>query len=117
MGDRTIKVEVVYALLGKQEILAVTLPDGATVRQAIESSGILQKYPEIDLVKNKLGVFAKLIKPDAGRISGWKRTGTPRWSPPGAGRPPATAWSRCANCRAPARRPMQTRRPTSRLAG
>ena len=60
-----ISVEVVYALPEKQEVLTVRLTEGATVRQAIESSAILQKYPEIDLTKNKLGVFAKLTKPDA----------------------------------------------------
>lgn len=65
MTERTITVEVVYALPAKQEILSVRLPEGATLRQAVESSGVLQKYPEIDLAKNKFGVFAKLTKPDA----------------------------------------------------
>lgn len=60
-----VNVEVVYALPGKQEILAQKLPQGTTVRQAIEASGVLLKYPEIDLTKNKLGIFAKLTKPDA----------------------------------------------------
>ena len=58
-------IEVVYALPKKQEILPVKLPAGATVREAIETSGILRKYPEIDLGKNKIGVFAKLTKSDA----------------------------------------------------
>ena len=61
----SIRVEVVYPLPQKQEIFFVNLPAGATVRQAIEASGVLQKYPEIDLSKNKFGVFAKLAKPDA----------------------------------------------------
>jgi uncharacterized protein len=60
-----ISVEVVYALPQKQEIFAIKLPENGTVRQAIEASGVLQKYPEIDLTKNKLGIFAKLAKPDA----------------------------------------------------
>ncbi|MEI7613444.1 MAG: RnfH family protein [Betaproteobacteria bacterium] len=59
-----INIEVVYPLPDKQELFSVKLPVGATVRQAIEASGILQKYPEIDLSKNKLGIFAKLAKPD-----------------------------------------------------
>ena len=59
-----ISVEVVYPLAQKQEIFTVKLPEGATVRQAIEVSGVLQKYPEIDLTKNKLGIFAKLAKPE-----------------------------------------------------
>lgn len=60
-----IKVEVIYALPQKQELVSVQVEEGATVRQAIEASGLLAKYPEIDLAKNKLGVFAKLAKPDA----------------------------------------------------
>lgn len=60
-----LNIEVVYALPAKQEIVAVKLPEGATARQAIEASGLLAKYPEIDLAKNKLGVFAKLTKPDS----------------------------------------------------
>lgn len=63
--SESIRVEVVYALPQKQEIFAVTLPVGATVLQAIEASGVLQKYQEIDLAKNKFGVFAKLVKADA----------------------------------------------------
>ena len=60
-----ISVEVVYPLPQKQEIFTVKLiSEGATVRQAIEASGVLLKYPEIDLAKNKLGIFAKLAKPE-----------------------------------------------------
>lgn len=60
-----LNVEVVYPLSDKQEVFAVRVPAGATVRQAIEASGVLGKYPEIDLAKNKLGIYAKLTKPDA----------------------------------------------------
>ena len=60
-----ISIEVVYALPKKQEVFTLKLPEGTTVRQAVEASGVLQKYPEIDLLKNKLGIFAKLVKPDA----------------------------------------------------
>lgn len=60
----SMRIEVVYALPQKQEIFTVDLPAGATLRQAVEACGVLKKYPEIDLAKNKLGVFAKLSKPD-----------------------------------------------------
>lgn len=60
-----LSIEVVYPLPHEQEVFTVRLPVGASVRQAIEASGILRKYPEIDLDRNKLGVFAKLVKPDA----------------------------------------------------
>ena len=60
----TIAIEVVYALPEKQEVVAVHLPAGGTVAQAIEASGLLGKHPEIDLAKNKLGIFSKLAKQD-----------------------------------------------------
>ena len=58
-------IEVIYALPAKQQLITLKLPVGSTVRQAIDASGLLQKHPEIDLAKNKIGVFAKLSKPDA----------------------------------------------------
>lgn len=60
------KIEITYALPDRQELVNVDLPEGSTVMQAIEASGLLQKYPEIDPGGvNKLGVFAKLAKADA----------------------------------------------------
>lgn len=59
-----VQIEVIYALAQRQEIARLTLPEGSTAQQAIEASGFLQKFPEIDLSKNKLGVYAKLVKPD-----------------------------------------------------
>ncbi len=58
-------IEVVYALPAKQQLVTLQLPAGSSVRQAIDASGLLQKHPEIDLTKNKIGIFAKLTKPDA----------------------------------------------------
>ncbi len=60
----TIHVEVVYALPERQEIASLNLPSGSTAGQAIEASGLLAKFPEIDLTRNKLGIYAKLAKPD-----------------------------------------------------
>lgn len=62
-NDR-IRVQITYALPERQDIVTVELPAGATAQQAVEASGLLQKYPDIDLAKNKLGVFAKLVKAD-----------------------------------------------------
>jgi putative ubiquitin-RnfH superfamily antitoxin RatB of RatAB toxin-antitoxin module len=60
----TIQVEVVYALPERQDVAGISLPAGSTVGQAIEASGLLAKHPEIDLSRNKLGIYAKLARVD-----------------------------------------------------
>mgnify|MGYP001443408948 CR=1 FL=1 len=64
MSADTIQVEVIYALSASQPLLRVTLTEGATVAEAIHASGMLERFPEIDLAKNKVGIFSKLVKPD-----------------------------------------------------
>ena len=65
VSEQQIRVEVVYALPQRQEIFSLSLPAGSTAREAVAASGVLAKFPEIDLAKNKLGVFARLVRPDA----------------------------------------------------
>lgn len=55
-----LSIEVCYALANEQALIAVDLPEGATLQQAIDASGILQRYPQIDLGTQKVGVFGKL---------------------------------------------------------
>lgn len=64
MSDR-INIEVVYALPHEQILLQLQMPQHATVAEAIKLSGVLEKHPEIDLGKNKLGIFGKLTRTDA----------------------------------------------------
>ena len=59
-----IQVEVIYALPHEQKLLKVEVPQGTTLEGAIEVSGILNKYPDIDLSSNKVGIFSKLSKLD-----------------------------------------------------
>ncbi|NTV94931.1 MAG: RnfH family protein [Thiobacillus sp.] len=60
-----INVEVIYALRDRQQTVRLTVEEGCTVKGAIERSGLLAEHPEIDLAKNKLGIWNKLAKPDA----------------------------------------------------
>ena len=64
MSEADIHVEVVYALPAQQPLLRVQLAEGATVEDAIRASGVLDAFPEIDLAKNKVGIFSKLVKLD-----------------------------------------------------
>jgi putative ubiquitin-RnfH superfamily antitoxin RatB of RatAB toxin-antitoxin module len=59
------KVQVVYATPQRQTVLAVELPDGATVQQALDKSGILGRCPEIDLATQKVGIYGKVTALDA----------------------------------------------------
>ena len=57
----TLSIEVCYALPeGKSAICAISLGEGVTVREAIEASGLLARFPEIDLNVQKVGVFGKI---------------------------------------------------------
>jgi hypothetical protein len=46
------------------------MPEGTTARQAVERSGILQRFPEIDLDQVNLGIFGQVVSPDAGLRDG-----------------------------------------------
>lgn len=63
MGNE-IKVEIAYALPQEQVILSLAVAPGTTIQQAIEQSSMLKKFPDIDLARNKLGIFGKLSKPE-----------------------------------------------------
>jgi putative ubiquitin-RnfH superfamily antitoxin RatB of RatAB toxin-antitoxin module len=58
----TMPVEVVYALPDRQVIVALDVPADASIADVIAQSGLLEQFPEIDLGKNKAGVFGKLAK-------------------------------------------------------
>lgn len=60
-----INIEVVYALPDEQILLKQIVPAGTTIAEAVQSSGVLARHPEIDLSINKLGLFGKLSKADA----------------------------------------------------
>ena len=60
-----IPVEVAYARPDEQLIIPLEVAPGTTVQQAIELSGILEHFPEIDLNENKVGVFGKITRPDS----------------------------------------------------
>lgn len=64
MTEETFEVEVAYATEEEQVILPVKARKGITVAQAIEQSGIVDHFPEIDVETVKVGVFGKAAKKD-----------------------------------------------------
>lgn len=57
-------IEVAYALPYQQTVLTMTVLPNTTVRDAIIQSGILARFPEIDLAVNKIGIYSRLVKGD-----------------------------------------------------
>ncbi|MEC7595932.1 MAG: RnfH family protein [Pseudomonadota bacterium] len=57
-------VEVAYALSDKQSLISLELEEGVTVKEAIEASGILETYKQIDLSKDRVGIFSKFATLD-----------------------------------------------------
>lgn len=59
------KIGVAYAGSGGKFWVQVDVPDGATVVDGIVASGLLERCPDIDLDRQKVGVFGKVVKKDA----------------------------------------------------
>ncbi|MDO8846194.1 MAG: RnfH family protein [Methylicorpusculum sp.] len=57
-------VGVCYAEADRQLWLRLEVPDGSTIEQAIELSGVLKHYPDINLDTQKVGIFGKIVKLD-----------------------------------------------------
>jgi hypothetical protein len=64
MNNNKIKIEVVYALPNEQHLLTLDVKPETTLAEAVKLSGLADKYPEIDLIKGKFGLFGKLSKAD-----------------------------------------------------
>ena len=57
-----IVVEVVYAYPERYFLKKLTLENPITIQNAIVQSGVLEKYTEIDLRQNKVGIFSRTTK-------------------------------------------------------
>lgn len=59
-----LSIEVCYARPEAQTLVALSLPAGATVGDALAASGMSARHPEIDPATAKVGVFGKLATLD-----------------------------------------------------
>ena len=57
-----LKIELIYATKECQEILKLEVQAGSDIEHCIETSGILEQFPEIDLASMKVGIFSQ-VKP------------------------------------------------------
>ncbi len=65
MARAEIEVSVVYALPAGQTVVRLCVSTQATVKQAIERSGLLAQHAEIDITTARVGVFGKRVRLDA----------------------------------------------------
>lgn len=56
-----VEIEVVYAAVDRQALLAVTMPVGTSLRAAVLASGIAAQFPELVLADCPLGIFGKVV--------------------------------------------------------
>ena len=56
---QSIEVEIAYALNTMQILKKIRVPKGTTLEKAVQLSGIMKQFPEIDLNKNRVGIFSK----------------------------------------------------------
>lgn len=54
-------VSVAYGTAARQSVVAVQWQEGLTARAALDQSGLLDEYPEIDTRNLILGIFGRLI--------------------------------------------------------
>jgi len=71
-AEDEITVEVCYARADLQAVSTVKVTAGATVGEALRRSGLLERFPEIDLKANIVGVFGKKVTLDR-RLSDGER--------------------------------------------
>lgn len=60
MKPESWRVEVAYATPRCQEVVELPVHPGTTIEQAIRASGMLERFPEIDLSQHRVGIFGEL---------------------------------------------------------
>ena len=56
-----ITVEVAYALPQRQQLTTLQVAPGTTAYEAVQQSGVVQQFPEIDPENVKMGIFGQAL--------------------------------------------------------
>lgn len=62
MTEKSITVEVIYATKDGHATETLRLPAGATVGHALATSGLLARFPEIDLTRQAVGIYGARVR-------------------------------------------------------
>jgi putative ubiquitin-RnfH superfamily antitoxin RatB of RatAB toxin-antitoxin module len=61
---KRLRVEVAYALPERQVLIALEVEEGTTALGAIERSGILRQFPQVNPRRDGVGVFGRQVAPE-----------------------------------------------------
>ena len=64
MADDVITVEVAYGSAESQLLIELQVQRGTTLIEAIRLSGIADKFPEINVIDSRKGIFGKFEEDD-----------------------------------------------------
>lgn len=70
MADERLQVEVAVAWPERQVSVPLELAAGSTVADAIRASGVEQRFPELEVRDDAVGVFGELCRPDRVLVDG-----------------------------------------------
>ena len=59
MASEMLEVVVCYATPHAEFLHTMRVPEGTTIGQAVEGSGVLLAFPDMNLVTQPVGIFAK----------------------------------------------------------
>jgi len=60
----SIQVEVVHATPERQLLVALVVPKGTTLLEAIERSGIREEFPDLVVEQGRVGIFGRKMPPE-----------------------------------------------------
>jgi uncharacterized protein len=62
MASEQRSISVVYALANRQEIVRLTVPATTTIAEAVERSGLIERFPEIAALPLSCAVYARVVE-------------------------------------------------------
>lgn len=66
-----ITIEIAYIPAGGEPVcVSLSVSEETSIADAVQASALLERFSEIDLSRNKVGVFGKLAKPHSGLSDG-----------------------------------------------
>lgn len=63
-GQKVIQIEVVLAMPGRQELVALEVANGTTLEEAITQSGLPEMFEGFELDLTRVGIFGRKARPE-----------------------------------------------------